>query len=60
MGYFPLNYSKEEFEELQEAFKVLCEELIKIAKRNMVLKDSLKKVSLEKEADNSCCYFALV
>lgn len=43
-------YSREEFKELQDAFEALYEESIKLAKRNMELKDSLKKVTLEKEA----------
>lgn len=50
MDNSPLFYTREELEELQEAFEALYEESIKMAKRNKELMDSLKKVTLEKES----------
>lgn len=44
MDNSPSSYSTEEFEELEEAFEALYEELIKMVKWNIKLKDSLKKV----------------
>lgn len=51
MHYSPSSHSREEFEELQEVIEALYEESIKMVKRNMELKSSIKKVILEEALD---------
>lgn len=47
LGFKVLSFTREKF---QEAFESLCEDSIKMAKRNEMFKESINKVTLEKES----------